>query len=48
MEKNGVSVMGVSEVKWKGQGEICSGDYIMYCSEGEKLERGVAIVVHKA
>jgi hypothetical protein len=47
-EKNGVSVMGVSEVRWKGQGEIRSGDYTMYYSGGEKSERGVAIVVHKS
>jgi exonuclease III len=46
MEKNGVSVMG--EVRWKGQGEIRSGDYTMYYSGGEKSERGVAIVVHKS
>jgi hypothetical protein len=48
MEKNGVSVMGVSEVRWKGQGEIRRGDYIVYYSGGEKSERGVAIVVHKS
>jgi hypothetical protein len=48
MEKNVVSVMGVSEVRWKGQGEIRSGDYTMYYSGGEKSERGVAIVVHKS
>jgi hypothetical protein len=48
MEKNGVSVMGVTEVRWKGQGEIRSGDCTMYCSGGEKSERGVAIVVHKS
>jgi hypothetical protein len=46
MEKNGVSVMGVSEVRWKGQGEIRSGDYTTYYSGGEKSERGMAIVVH--
>jgi hypothetical protein len=32
MEMNGVSVMGVSEVRWKGQSEIRSGDYTMYYS----------------
>jgi exonuclease III len=48
MEKNGVSVMGVSEVRWKGHGEIRSGDCTMYCSGGEKSERGVTIVVHKS
>jgi hypothetical protein len=46
MEKNGVFVMGASEVRWKGQGEVCSGDYTRYYSGGEKSGRGVAIVVH--
>jgi nitrogen regulatory protein PII len=48
MEKNEVSVMGVSEVRWKGQGETRSGDYAMYYSGGEKSEIVVAIVVHKS
>jgi exonuclease III len=48
MEKNGVSVMGVSKVRWKGHGDIRSGDCTMYCSGGEKSERGVAIEVHKS
>jgi exonuclease III len=39
---------GFSEVRWKGQGEIHSGEYTMYYSRGEKSERGVAIVVHKS
>jgi hypothetical protein len=47
MDKNGVSVMGVSEVRWKGQCEIRGGDYTMYYSGGENSERGVAVVVHK-
>jgi hypothetical protein len=46
MQKNEVSVVGVSEVRWKGQGEIKSGDYTVYYSGGERAERGVAIVVH--
>ncbi|PNF38692.1 hypothetical protein B7P43_G17852 [Cryptotermes secundus] len=48
MKKNEVSVLGVSEVRWKGQGEIGSGDYTMYYSGGERAERGVAVVVHKS
>jgi nitrogen regulatory protein PII len=46
MQKNSVSVLGVSEVRGKGQGEIRSGDYTVYYSEGEAAERGVAIVVY--
>jgi hypothetical protein len=40
-QKNVVSVLGVNEVWWKGQ-----GDYTVYYSGGERAERGVAIVVH--
>ena len=47
MQKNKVSVLGVSEVQWTGQGEIRS-DYTVYYSGGECAERGVAIVVHKS
>ena len=32
------SVQGVSEVRWKGQGEIKSGDYTVYYSGGEGLK----------
>ena len=48
MQKNELSVRGVSEVRWKGQGEIRSGDCTVYYSGGEGAERGVAIVVHKS
>jgi hypothetical protein len=47
MEKNSVSVLGVSEVRWKGQSKIKSGDYTVYYSRGERAERGTAVVVHK-
>jgi len=48
MQKNEVSLLGVTEVRWKGQGEIRIGDYTVYYSGGERAERGVAIVVHKS
>jgi hypothetical protein len=48
MRKNELSVLGVSEVRWKGQAEIRSGDYTMYYSGGELAERVVAIVVHES
>jgi len=48
MQKNDVSVLVVCEVRWKGQGEIRSGDYTVYYSGGERAERDVAIVVHKS
>jgi hypothetical protein len=48
MPKNAVSVLGVSEVRWKSQGEIRSGDYTVYYSGGDRADRGVAIVVRKS
>jgi exonuclease III len=48
MQKNTVSVLGVCEVRWKGQGEIRRGDYTLYYSGGDRAERGIAIVVHKS
>ena len=48
MQKNKVSVLGVREVWWTGQGEIRSGDYTVYLSTGEWAERGVAVVVLKS
>jgi exonuclease III len=48
MQKNAVSVLGVSAVRWKGQGEIRSDDYTVYYCGADRDERGVAIVVHKS
>ena len=48
MQKNELSILGVSEVRWKGQGEIQSGDHTVYYSGGERAERFIAIVVHKS
>jgi hypothetical protein len=48
MQKNAVSVLGVSEVRWKGQGEIRSGDFTVYSSGGDRAESGVAKGVHKS
>jgi hypothetical protein len=48
IQKSKLSVIVVSEVRWKGQGEIRSGDYTVYYWGGERAERGVAVVVHKS
>ena len=48
MKKNDLSILGVSEVRWKGQGEIRSGHYTVFYSGGERAVRGVAIVVHNS
>jgi len=39
MQKNEVSILGVSELGWKGQGELRSGDYTVYYSGGERAEK---------
>jgi len=46
MQKNAVFAVGVSEGQWKCQDEIRSGDFTVCYSGGERLERGIAIVVH--
>jgi nitrogen regulatory protein PII len=48
MQKNEVSVLVVSEVRWKGQGVIKNGYYTMYYSGNERVENGLAMVVHKS
>ena len=48
IQRNEVSILGVSEVGWKRQGEIRSGDYTVYYSRGERAEKVVTIVVHKS
>ena len=39
MQKNAVSILGVSEVQCKVQGEIRSGDFAVYYSGGERAEK---------
>jgi Rieske Fe-S protein len=39
MQKNEVSILGVSEVPWKREGKIRSGDYTVYYSGVNVLKR---------
>jgi hypothetical protein len=48
MQKKEVTILGVSEVRWKEQGKIKSGDFTVYYSGGERAEKFVAVVVHKS
>jgi len=48
IQKNDVSILGVSELRSKIQGELRSGDYTVYYSGGERAEKVVAIVVPKS
>ncbi|XP_026467812.1 craniofacial development protein 2-like [Ctenocephalides felis] len=45
MDKCKVDVVGLSEVRWQGQGETESDGFTMYHSGGDISERGVAVMV---
>ena len=43
-----VDILGISELKWTGMGELNSDDhYIYYCGQESLRRNGVAIVVNK-
>ena len=43
-----VDILGISELKWTGMGEIKSDDhYIYYCRQESLRRNGVAIIVNK-
>ena len=43
-----VNILGNSELKWIGMGELKSDDhYIYYCGEELCRRNGVALIVHK-
>ena len=46
MDKCEINVVGLSEVRWPGKGEIVSGNYTMFYSRGVKAEKGVAVVLN--
>ena len=48
MARVNVNILGISELKWTGMGELNSDDhYIYYCGEGSLRRNGVAIMVNK-
>ena len=43
-----VNILGISELKWTGMGEINSDDhYVYYCRQESLRRNGVAIMVNK-
>ena len=43
-----VNILGISELKWTGVGELNSDDhYIYYCGQESLRRNGVAIIVNK-
>ena len=47
MKRMNLSILGLSEVRWPGAGKMDSDDLTFYYSGGERLERGVGIMVNK-
>ena len=47
MKRNNLNVLGVSEVRWKEEGDFDSGDYRVIFSGGQESQRGVAIILDK-
>ena len=43
-----IDILGISELKWTGMGELTSDDhYIYYCGQEYLRRNGVALIVHK-
>ena len=47
MIKNNLNVLGLSEVRWKEEGDFDSDEYRVCYAGGEESQRGVAIVLDK-
>ena len=48
MARMNVDILGISELKWTGMGELNSDDhYIYYCGRDSLRRNGVAIMVNK-
>ena len=48
MTRMSINILGFSEVKWTGKGELNSDDhYIYYCGPESLRRNGIAIIVNK-
>ena len=48
MARANVDILGISEIKWTGMGELNSNDhYIYHCGQESLRRNGVAIMVNK-
>ena len=49
MARVSINILGISELKWMGMGELNSDDHYIYYSGQESLRRnGVALIVNKS
>ena len=48
MARVNIDILGISELKWTGMGELNSDDhYIYYCGQESLRRNGVALIVNK-
>ena len=48
MARVNVNILGISELKWTGMGELNSDDHYVYnCGEESLRRNGVALIVNK-
>lgn len=47
MKKQNIDILGLSEVRWTGEGEVIIGDYKMTYKGGTKKEYGVGLIYKK-
>ena len=48
MARVNINILGISELKWTGMGELNSDDpYIYYCEQESLGRNGVALIVNK-
>lgn len=45
MKRNGINILGLSEVRWKGDGDFMSDDVRIIYAGGKESQRGVAILL---
>ena len=49
MAKVNIDILGISELKWTGMGEVNSDDhYIYYCGQESLRRKGVVTMVNKS
>ena len=48
MARVNIDILGISELKWAGMGELNSDDhYIYYCGQESLRRNGAAVIVNK-
>src|SRR6266576_2907313 len=47
MDVNRMGIVGLSEVRWEGEGEISSGNYKLFCSGIAQRRNGIGFIVNK-